>query len=70
MAKKVVCNMCGNEFDMFDLDADNALYKHLGYGSKYDGDYLKLDICCKCLDTIIDQCSIRPIETDTMWGEY
>ena len=61
MAKTTTCNLCGKEFDMWDAAEATSIYKRLGYGSKYDEDWLELDICCKCLDTIIDQCEINPI---------
>lgn len=61
MAKKTFCNKCGREMDIFDTTLRFGLYKRLGYGSIHDGDYIELDICCDCLDAIIDSCVIDPI---------
>lgn len=61
MAKTITCNMCGKVFDEFDKQEEHGIHKWLGFGSKYDGDELDLDICCKCLDSLIDQCEITPL---------
>lgn len=67
MAKKLICNKCGKVFDIWDIQSGFFIYKHLGYGTKYDGEYLNLDICCNCMEKIIDSCIISPIhgEADT-----
>lgn len=56
---KHICNYCGKE-----LDGDNewnhaTCTTHLGYGSKYDGDCFRLDLCTACTDKFIDL--IRPL---------
>lgn len=56
-----MCNKCGKPFDIFDRQEDFSIYRHIGYGSKYDGDKLELDICCNCMDKFIDSCKISPI---------
>lgn len=39
--------------------------KRLGYGTKNDGDILDLHLCCQCMDKLVDECDISPIEEDT-----
>lgn len=60
--RKTLCNMCGKEMDAIDERSGGRFYKLLGYGSKYDGDTLELDICCSCLDRLVDMCKISPIK--------
>lgn len=63
MAKTITCtcNMCGKQFDIWDTQEDFSINRHLGYGTKYDGDELQLDLCCDCMEKIIDECKISPI---------
>ena len=63
MAKEVYCNMCGKKFDMWDVNEDFSLFRVLGYGTSYDGETLDLDICCGCMDRIIEKCKIPPVES-------
>ena len=58
------CNLCGKEFDQWDEQADFGLHGYIGYGSKYDGEDIDLDLCCKCFDELVDKiapkCAISP----------
>lgn len=64
---KKICNMCGKEFDMWDEQESFGIYNYnVGYGSKYDGDIIRLDLCCECADKIIDACKISPVEERTI----
>lgn len=60
--KRTFCNICGKAFDDFDSIGNNKIHKKMSYGSKYDGDYVAIDICCECMDKLIDSCKISPIE--------
>ena len=60
MATKVICNICGKEMDDVDLRNNIRIDKCLGYGSKFDGEDIHLDICCDCLDKIIESCKVDP----------
>lgn len=60
---KRICNMCGKPFDMWDDAEGFRMHRQLGYGTKYDGDILELDLCCSCIETIIDSCTISPLES-------
>ena len=54
------CNMCGNEI----RDEPIALLvdKMIGYGSKYDLEWLHMRMCADCMDKMIDSCKINPVE--------
>lgn len=61
--EKEICNLCGRELDFWDLNEDILIEKpHLGYGSSHDGSPLRLRLCCRCLDELIDACTIPPVE--------
>lgn len=51
---------------MWDEQEDFSLYRHIGYGSKYDGDTIQLDMCCDCFDKLMDslilKCAISPLK--------
>jgi len=65
--------MCGKKFDMWD-EQENFCFEHrVGYGSKNDGDVVRLKLCCGCFDRIID--IISPMSKEKIiaspqeWGE-
>lgn len=60
----VICNMCGKEFDRYDLEQGIGLGGRLKYGSIHDGKRYLLDLCCDCFDNILDQCVVSPLEDD------
>ena len=55
------CNLCGEEFDLFDQQEGYSIHKKVGYGSTHDGEEIKLDLCCKCFDKIVDACAVSPV---------
>ena len=59
--KKTICNLCGKNFDFWDEQEDFSIYTRIGYGSKYDDEQLKLNLCCECMDELIDLCVISPV---------
>lgn len=63
MARKFFCNMCGKPFDIFDFRNDFSIDRYVGYGSIYDEEHLQLDLCCDCMDDIISNCKISPLES-------
>lgn len=70
MAKgKTLCNLCGKEFDTWDDQGNFGIHTRVGYGSKFDGDDVDLDLCCKCFDKLMDElitkCKINPITENT-----
>lgn len=68
MASKIVgrevtiCNKCGKEFDLWDTQENFSMSGLLGYGTKYDGGFLHIDLCCDCMERLIDECIISPVE--------
>lgn len=64
-AQKTVCNKCGKEFDLWDAQEDFTIEGVLGYGTKYDGDKLKIHLCCDCMEKLIDECVVSPIFDNT-----
>jgi hypothetical protein len=71
MSRVTTCNKCGKKLDMLDTQESFRFYSkgRLGYGTKYDGCELELDLCCKCMDELIDSCSISPIVDDRYFSE-
>ena len=51
---KRVCNVCGKDFDMWDEQEEFGLHYCVGYGSKYDGETINVDLCCECFDKLMD----------------
>lgn len=64
MAIKTQCNLCGKIFDYFDDQHAFKLVRRLGYGSIHDGEDMELDLCCSCMDKLIEKCKISPIIND------
>jgi len=56
-----ICNMCGKEFDMCDYIGEYGFKRYVNFGSKYDGDYISIDLCCGCMDKFIESCKINPV---------
>ena len=58
---KIICNRCGKEFDTWDRQEGFSIYKRCGYGTKYDGMNIELDLCCECMEWLIEECSVFPV---------
>lgn len=58
---EVLCNMCGKELDIWDIQENFSIRGRFGYGTKYDGSDYDLDLCCGCMEKLIDECVISPI---------
>lgn len=69
MSRITTCNKCGNRLNEWDIQEDFKIYSKLGYGTKYDGCELELDLCCKCMDELIDSCTISPIADGRYYSE-
>lgn len=63
------CNKCGKKFDEWDTEEGFSIYSTLGYGTKYDGSKLELDLCCKCMEKLIDSCAVSPIVNNRYFSE-
>jgi hypothetical protein len=53
--KNRTCNMCGKEFDLWDSQEDFSIHKTIGYGSKFDGAEIEINLCCGCFDSLIEK---------------
>jgi len=62
MPQETFCNKCGKRFDIFDEQENFSIYKRLGYGTKYDGDILEINLCCDCMEELIEECVINPVK--------
>lgn len=60
MAKIIYCNVCGQQIGAFDKHNCLSFSKVLGYGSKYDGEFIDIDICPHCFDKLIEKMVIKP----------
>ena len=62
---KTLCNLCGKEFNAYDEQESFGIHTRVGYGSRFDGDSIDLDLCCECFDKLmydlILQCKINPV---------
>lgn len=71
-----ICNICGKEFNKSDYDKKIKIITTCGPGSKHDGNLVIMDICCDCMDKLIDNCVESPlicldgILDDIPVGEY
>lgn len=61
MSKQLICNKCGKQFDRWDEQENYHVYAKLGFGSRHDGCRLELDLCCSCMDALIEECAVSPI---------
>lgn len=62
---KINCDMCGKEFDEFDKQEMFCIYQsEIGYGSKFDGDNIDIDLCCCCFDKLMDEYVIPKLSKD------
>lgn len=52
---KTICNMCGKEFDRWDEDENFSFHSMIGHGSKYGMFEFDLDLCCNCMDRMLDE---------------
>ena len=69
MAKQLYCNKCGKKFDIYDEQEQFSFSSWLGYGTKYDGSRLDLDLCCQCMEELIDSCKINPVTHSDDWDD-
>lgn len=51
---KTICNMCGKEFDRWDEEENFSFHSMIGCGSKYGMFEFDLDLCCNCMDRMLD----------------
>lgn len=64
MAKTFHCNMCGKQMNVCERYDCVSISESLGYGSKFDGEYIEIDFCPKCFDDLIEKLAIPPFFKD------
>ena len=48
------CDLCGKFLNEYDEQENFGLhYNSIGYGSKYDGCNINIDMCCECFDKMM-----------------
>lgn len=62
MSKTIICNKCGKQFDFWDTQENFDIHTVCGYGSKFDGEEIELDLCCSCFDKLVEECAISPLK--------
>lgn len=62
---KILCNVCGEDPRLKKVHIEIDIHQPIGYGSRYDGDKIDLDVCANCVDTVLEAisnvCKIPPI---------
>lgn len=58
--KRIICNKCGEVSDVDYTNTDQEFILSFGYGSEYDMQNWKFDLCEKCLMKIINEFQIEP----------
>lgn len=56
------CNICGEEFDIWDSQENFHIHQDCGFGTKFDGDRVELNICCVCMEKLVEHCNISPVK--------
>ena len=51
------CTKCGKVFDECDEENQFGLQYVPGYGSGFDGENIKIDLCCDCFDEVVQYIS-------------
>lgn len=64
MAKEIYCNVCGKRMGPTEKYDYVSINQSLAYASKYDGEYIEIDFCPKCLDDLIEKLAIPPFFKD------
>ena len=50
----LICDMCGNHFDDWDLQENHKYKFSFGFGSRHDLEIIKWNLCAACFDKVID----------------
>ena len=58
---EIICNKCGKKFDVFDRHEGFSLQGRFGFGTKFDGENYELDLCCDCMEKLVEECVVSPI---------
>ena len=58
------CNLCGKDFNELDINNDCSFVIYPGYGSRHDCERIEVDLCCDCMDDLIEKCAISPVTAE------
>lgn len=50
----IKCNCCGKAINNQRHPYGLGVHKKIGYGSKFDGQEIEIDLCCNCLDKLLN----------------
>lgn len=70
MARKTICNMCGKEFDEWDVQEQFGFHYHVGFGSRFDEQIIDCDLCCSCFDKMMEEYILPNCKINTIIGRY
>lgn len=59
VVNKVYCNKCGKLLGGIEAECVEHIDHVIGYGSKYDGEKLAIDLCQTCFDEFVDDMKER-----------
>lgn len=51
--------------DIWDKQEEFSIHTRCGYGTKFDGSDIELDLCCDCMEELVDSCKISPVTDNT-----
>ena len=63
------CTLCGKPFDFWDVQEGLGFKYWMGFGSKYDGEHIKMSLCIQCFDRLIDALAPKCVESPFISGE-
>ncbi len=70
-AKRFHCTLCGKPFDFWDVQEGLGFKYWMGFGSKYDGEHIKMSFCIRCFDELIDELAPKCVDSPFISGmEY
>ena len=55
------CNKCGKEMDIWDRQEKFSINRRCGYGTKYDGFGIQLNLCCDYMEELVESCAVSPV---------
>ena len=63
------CTLCGKPFDFWDVQEGLGFKYWMGFGSKYDGEHIRLSLCIQCFDSLIDELAPKCVESPFISGK-
>ena len=64
------CDICGKEFDVWDQQEGFGFDRHIGYGSKFDGEHIRVDMCVECFDEMMEKYILPKCNNSNISKEY